>query len=206
MLLTEERIWLVEYVFRAGDKYTEGVKKQFRERFPNSPVPHRDTVRALIARFRRNGSVADDERSGRPSILSEEKMEEISRVMTDTPSKSVRRLSAEVNIGKTTAHKALRQELHLFPYKVMAVHELQSFDAEKRMAYCRWFKSLIARRGDDFLHNVFFSDEAWFHLNGHVNSQNSRVWSSGNLHILHERPLHSEKIGVWVAMSSTTTN
>ena len=130
-------------------------------------------------------------------------MEEISRVMTDTYSKSVRRLSAEVNIGKTTAHKALRQELRLFPYNVMAVHELQSFDAEKRIAYCRWFKSLIARRGDDFLHNVFFFDEVWFHLNGHVNSQNSRVWSSGNLHILHERPLHSEKIGVWVAMSAT---
>lgn len=47
----------------------------------HTAVPHRDTVRALISKFRRNGSVADDERSGRPSLLSEEKLNEISHVM-----------------------------------------------------------------------------------------------------------------------------
>lgn len=74
----------------------------------------------------------------------------------------MRHLAAEaINVGKTTAHKALRKDLHLFPYKIMAVQELQGDDCEKRMAYCRWFKSTIAERGERFLHNMFFSDEAY---------------------------------------------
>jgi hypothetical protein len=48
---------------------------------------------------------------------------------------------------------------------------------------------------------VFFPDEAWFHLSGYVNSQNSRFWSSENAHLFHEVPLHSQKIGCWCAIS-----
>jgi len=48
---------------------------------------------------------------------------------------------------------------------------------------------------------IWFSDEAWFHLSGYVNSQNSRIWGSENPNAIHEEPLHSEKIGVWCGMS-----
>jgi hypothetical protein len=47
----------------------------------------------------------------------------------------------------------------------------------------------------------FSSDEAWFHLSGYVNSQNSWFWSSENPHLFHEVPLHSQKIGCWCAIS-----
>ena len=43
---------------------------------------------------------------------------------------------------------------------------------------------------------TWFSDEAWFHLSGYVNSQNFRIWASENPNAVHEEPLHSEKIGV----------
>jgi hypothetical protein len=48
---------------------------------------------------------------------------------------------------------------------------------------------------------VFFSDEAWFHLSGYVNSQHSMFWSSDNPHLFHEVPLHFQKIGCWCAIS-----
>jgi hypothetical protein len=47
------------------------------------------------------------------------------------------------------------------------------------------------------------SDEAWFHLSGHVNSQNTRYWEAENPRLLHEQPLHNQKIGVWCAVSGT---
>jgi len=45
------------------------------------------------------------------------------------------------------------------------------------------------------------AEDAWFHLLGYVNSQNSCIWASENPNAIHEEPLHSEKIGVWCGMS-----
>jgi len=44
-------------------------------------------------------------------------------------------------------------------------------------------------------------DEAWFHLSGYVNSQNTCTWATEHPHEIHEVPLHSEKTGVWCAIS-----
>jgi hypothetical protein len=48
---------------------------------------------------------------------------------------------------------------------------------KRKMRYYRWIRQFV-RNGVDILQNVFFSDEAWFHLSGYLNSQNSRFWSS----------------------------
>lgn len=48
---------------------------------------------------------------------------------------------------------------------------------------------------------VFFSDEAHFYLSGCVNKQNFRYWSADNPRVIHEKPLHCEKVTVWCAVS-----
>jgi hypothetical protein len=48
-----------------------------------------------------------------------------------------------------------------------------------------------------------FSDETWFHQSGYVNNQDSRIWSSENPQLLHEVPMHPEKLGVWCALRSS---
>jgi hypothetical protein len=68
------------------------------------------------------------------------------------------------------------------------------------MRYCRWFRQFV-QNGVDILENVFFSDEAWFHLSWYVNSQDSRFWSSENPHLFHEVPLHFQKTGCWCVIS-----
>jgi hypothetical protein len=47
--------FLVEYVFREGNRYTDLVQEQFAEKFPEPPVPHRNAVRRLIEKFRETG-------------------------------------------------------------------------------------------------------------------------------------------------------
>jgi len=47
----------------------------------------------------------------------------------------------------------------------------------------------------------FFSVEAWFHLTGYVNSQNTCTWLTENPHAAHETSLHPVKSGVWCAAS-----
>jgi hypothetical protein len=66
MVLTiEERVFLVEYVFREGNRYTDLVQEQF-EKFPETPVPHRNAVHRLLEKFHETCSVLDAEQSGRP--------------------------------------------------------------------------------------------------------------------------------------------
>lgn len=46
------------------------------------------------------------------------------------------------------------------------------------------------------------SDEAHFHLNGFVNKQNCRIWSTENPREIHQRQLHPRKCTVWCGISS----
>jgi hypothetical protein len=52
------RLWYV-------DKYTDLVREQFAEKFPETPVSQRNAVHRLIEKFHEPGSVLDCERSGR---------------------------------------------------------------------------------------------------------------------------------------------
>jgi hypothetical protein len=46
------------------------------------------------------------------------------------------------------------------------------------------------------------SDEAWFHVSGNVNAQNSHIWDTEKPHVLHQSPLLDIKVGVWYAVSA----
>jgi hypothetical protein len=59
VLSIEERVFLVEYVFREGNRYTDLVQEQFAGKFPETPVPHRNAVRRLAEKFRETSSVLD---------------------------------------------------------------------------------------------------------------------------------------------------
>jgi transposase len=71
VLSIEERVFLVQYVFREGNRYTDIVQEQFAEKFPETAVPYRSAVRKLIEKFRETGSVLDTERCGRLSKLND---------------------------------------------------------------------------------------------------------------------------------------
>ena len=138
---------------------------------------------------------------GRPAKLSEKKLLDIFDSMLQSPSKSLQKLAQQHDIGLATAHKAVRRQLKLFLYKIMAVQELKTNDHEKRLHYCRWLNQFIKENTADVLDVTFFTDKAWFYLPGYVSLQNSRLWSSDNPHSLHETPLHDKKVGVWIAIS-----
>jgi transposase len=115
VLSIEERVFLVEHVFREGNRYTNLVQEQFAEKFPESPVPHRDAVRRLTEKFRETGSVFGAERCGRPSKFNDKRLMDISDFMLRSPSKSLRKLAQEKDIGLAIAHKAVREKLNLCP-------------------------------------------------------------------------------------------
>jgi hypothetical protein len=72
----------------------------------------------------------------------------------------------------------------------------------QRIHFCNWYNNNLLDNVDQ-QDISFFTDEAWFHLSGFINSQNYRTWSAHNPHNVIQVPLHLLKIGVWVAMSRT---
>jgi transposase len=61
------------------------VQEQFAEKFPETPLPHRNAFRRLIEKFRKTGPVLDAERGGKPSNLNDKKFMDISVCMLRSP-------------------------------------------------------------------------------------------------------------------------
>jgi transposase len=92
--------------------------------FRNTRESHCRTVPDLVSKFRETGSVQDAPRSGRPSVLSQEKLDDISdRLLQSTPppKKLLVKLAQQTELRSDSTHKAVNNELKLFPYKVLAV-------------------------------------------------------------------------------------
>ena len=70
---------------------------------------------------------------------------------------------------------------------------LNTGDKEQRLTFSSWLKEKTDA-DPDFLNRIIFSNEAHFHLNGAVNTQNCRVWALDPPDILLESPLHSPKV------------
>jgi predicted transcriptional regulator len=173
----------------------------FHEQFPDASIPAKSTVQDLTAKWRAAGSVLNAKRKRLPSVRTPEAVANIQHRILARPNKSVRKLSQQSGLKRTSCHRALRS-LHLKLYRVSCVQELRPADKEKRVKYCEWFlKKIVEGELDQTLY--FMSDESWFHLSGHVNSQDTRYWSAENPHNLHQVPLHDQKIGVWCAVSAS---
>jgi len=131
--------------------------------------------------------------------MSEETIQDVKERLLASPSKSLRRLSQETNLPYSTCQRAAKKA-KLRSYLVSYVQELLPMDHEKRVRYCLWITDFLTQ-SPGILDVTFFTDEAWFHLSGYVNSQFTRIWAAENLHIVHEEPLHLQKIGVWCGVS-----
>jgi hypothetical protein len=112
---------------------------------------------------------------------------------------SLKRLAQETGVSTSSARRAT-QWLKLRPYTTAVIHALQPRDPDSRVHFSSWFlQSTVA--GEVNLHFTFFSDEAWCHLQGYINMQNNRYWSSQNPHLTQEVLLHPVKVGVWYTVS-----
>jgi hypothetical protein len=116
-----------------------------------------------------------------------------------SPRKSLRVLSQEIGLSRSTCQWAAKK-VGLHAYRFRVVQELKQQDYDKRMTYRCWFQTFIDEN-PGILDYTWFSDEAWFHLSGYVNYQNTRLWGSENPNTLFEEPLHSQKVGVFCTLS-----
>ena len=98
MLTKEERIAVVSASLR-GMTY-EQMQADFTRKF-RKPGPIRLAIKNLANKFQHTGSVADEERPGRPAVPPDT-VQNVQNAITRSPSASTRRLSKELGIPQTT--------------------------------------------------------------------------------------------------------
>ncbi|GFQ87452.1 transposable element Tc3 transposase [Trichonephila clavata] len=116
-----------------------------------------------------------------------------------SPMKSSRKLAVQLGMLYSSTWRTAC-ELNFRPFKIHVVHEMTPPDFEKKLHFCRWFRSFLNTYDIRKPDNVLLTNEAGFNLHGYVNSQKSLYRSTINPHIIQEWILHDEKFGVWYAV------
>lgn len=134
-------------------------------------------LQKLVYRFLQTDSIKDRPHSGRSkSVSNDEKNAEILQNFIETPNTSTRKVVIKIKVSQQSVCILKRHKF--YPYKMHYVQELLYEDFDRKMKFCE----LIQARGNDFVNNIVFTDEAAFELNGNVNRYNFRYWISENPH------------------------
>jgi hypothetical protein len=196
----QHRTFIVEQFFITNS--VTQTQRNFRRRFLCKAVPSRNTILHYVQAFREQGSVGDKPRLGPClKVRTDEKILIVRDALNKSPNKSLRRLSQQVEISISSVYRIVKRDLRLYPYKIQLVQTLMPNDYSERIQFSQWLLQSVSENSS-FIENLFMSDEAHFTLSGCVNKQNCRFWASTNPHLLHESPLHSEKVTVWCAISA----
>jgi hypothetical protein len=129
-----QRVFIVEHYLSSRSFLT--CENEFRDTFPDTPVPNKSTVPRLVNRFRDTGRVQDRNRSGRHSMLSDDSLDDIRQTLLLSPRKSLRKLYLYSGLSYGSVHKATKI-LKLHPHRVHVMHELEEPDNEKLLQYFR---------------------------------------------------------------------
>ena len=132
------------------------------------------TVGRLILKFCETGSVLDKPRSGPPRVSDKTRIRIIEKI-ENSPKKSLRRSSSELGVPKTTVRRIIKAE-NFYPYKLQQLNKLCEDDPDRRFQMVTWFQDQLIQNPNFVNHDVLFSDEANFFVNGEVNKQNSLLF------------------------------
>ena len=156
--------------------------KAIKASYPDKPW-NLNTLQSICRRIDRTGSAVKRKAgSGRPrSVRTADNIMKVSELICsqeDRPgtSKSTRQIARELNISRGSVRRIAKTDLNLSSYKRVSVQVLNDATKIKRLIRS---KTLYRRLTTRKLKRVFFTDEKFFYVDPPINSQNSRVWSTG---------------------------
>lgn len=195
---TQERVRLVELFLQT--RSATRARRAFMREGNRRKGPTLTTIRRLVDRFRREGSVCGSVPRRTRSMGPRSAIALVRRAVTRTPTLSLRKLSRRTGVPRSTVQLILRKWLGLYPYKVQVVHKQKRGDKAKRMRLCSWLLPRLS--GPRFPRFFFMSDEANFYLDGTVVKQNCRIWGTENPGYTVSHDPYAPHVTVWCAVSS----
>lgn len=192
--VTEKSFCVLEY---ARVFSTTTVQRAFRIQY-GKQSPTRKSILRWYKQFKETGCLCKKKSSGRPS-LSNDAVEKVRESFVRSPRKSTRVAGRELGMPHQTVWKVLRTKLQFKPYRLQLLQQITENDKVRRLDFCE--RMLMELQNPNFGKKLVFSDESTFHLSGHVNRHNVRVWGSENPHQFQQFMRDSPKVNVFCAMS-----
>ena len=184
------------------------LQNEFLNHFQCEKFPPKSVIHNWLTNFKAYGSVRNQNsasnykstHSGRPKKRSAEAIELVRASVEEDPKRSVRKRAQSLNLHRNTCWRILRKDVPLYPYRIETHQVLVEADKLKRKAMATKIVEKTAN-SPTFLRYLWTSDEAHFHLHGHVNSKNNIIWGTEKPKEVASTPLHSPKCTVWAAIS-----
>lgn len=133
-------------------------------------------VSRTINRYNDTGSVKKRYGGGPKKIATNPDMiRKVKARIQRNPRQRARKIAEEMHISDRSIRRILKNNLHMKPYKIQKVHELNATQMKVRLERAKELKRLHAA-GE--IPNIVFSDEKIFTIKQYVNKQNDRVWLS----------------------------
>lgn len=99
-----QRVFIVNTYIRK--KSYKKCRSKFRSRFGGVSVPSKSTIHRLVSKFRETGSVIKKKRKPTRRVLLEETLDDIGARLEASPGKSLRQLSKETGVSKSSVYAA----------------------------------------------------------------------------------------------------
>lgn len=196
----QQRSFAVETFLRNNESFV-ATRRAFRTHFnlaPRATLPNNRSISKWVENFRQHGNVVPKNPSTRvPTVVTPENVDRVRVSVEGSPGRSTRRRAQALEISRTSLRTIMKKHLKFHPYKIMIVQKILPHDPVQRLQFSEHMLNIL----QDDLAVIITSDEAHFHLDGHVNKQNCRYWAKENPRELHQKPLHSQKVTVWCALS-----
>ena len=189
--MEERNFLMLGYAREKGSRdFMPRLLNEFAVKFPNTRVPHMNTVRKHFDKQVSLGTINNVNSVKSPGVTHSGRRKTVNtnlvrnNVRNILDQDSVKELGDRATSPVSTARKnSLRIsksswsriccDIKYHPYKPIRRQELKQLDLARRVNFCQWISNLT----DNQLGNFLFSDEANFELNGCVNSQNVRRYA-----------------------------
>lgn len=196
MNYTKEELIAMVYALGAGEENCFLASRLYAAKYPDRRHPQVKCFEILKERFERTGHIEYEKRGKAKTILTNENQLAISLAVVENPELSVREISRDLEISKSSVSRSLKSN-KFHPYHMQLHQELIAADFLKRVQFCRTIQNKITENAR-FLNSIMFTDESTFHRNGFVNRHNYHYYSTENPHRLHTNNYqHKWSLNVW---------
>ena len=197
----DDRLDVVKLFYKSGESATLTLRAFKKLRNLKKDPFSTTAITNLINKFNETKSLHDIPKSGRPSLIDERKEEVVS---------TMGKLQAENVLGHASSHsvskickipqRSVCRVLHtcgMNPYKISLLQSITEEDKTKRLEFSKWVLA-----NPELIHDIVWTDEAYFSLDGLVNRHNCVIWSFQNPHRYMQKSLHPLKVCVWMGFSA----